>query len=84
MLSLLLVVTNLLDIDRQNSSIDKQHNQTNVNNNSLLTTVLMNDCCNPKETMSGENNFLETFKSGSKRFATLVADTGAKTMLKVR
>lgn len=37
--------------------------------------------------MSGNNqptSFLDTFKSGSKRFATLVADTGAKTMLKVR
>jgi hypothetical protein len=34
--------------------------------------------------MSNQTNFLETFKSGSKRFATLVADTGAKTMLKVR
>ena len=34
--------------------------------------------------MSNQNTFLDTFKSGSKRFATLVADTGAKTMLKVR
>lgn len=34
--------------------------------------------------MSGQQKFLENFKSGSKRFATLVADTGAKTMLKVR
>lgn len=34
--------------------------------------------------MSDKHTFLDTFKSGSKRFATLVADTGAKTMLKVR
>jgi len=34
--------------------------------------------------MSNQTTFLDTFKSGSKRFATLVADTGAKTMLKVR
>eukprot|EP00984_Skeletonema_dohrnii_P023434 scaffold12522_cov152-Skeletonema_dohrnii-CCMP3373.AAC.1 len=32
--------------------------------------------------MSNQTTFLDTFKSGSKRFATLVADTGAKTMLK--
>mmetsp|Transcript_19990 Transcript_19990/g.31201 ORF Transcript_19990/g.31201 Transcript_19990/m.31201 type:complete len:155 (-) Transcript_19990:217-681(-) len=32
--------------------------------------------------MSNQPTFLDTFKSGSKRFATLVADTGAKTMLK--
>eukprot|EP00986_Skeletonema_menzelii_P014387 scaffold9508_cov169-Skeletonema_menzelii.AAC.7 len=32
--------------------------------------------------MSNQQTFLDTFKSGSKRFATLVADTGAKTMLK--
>mmetsp|Transcript_24762 Transcript_24762/g.35435 ORF Transcript_24762/g.35435 Transcript_24762/m.35435 type:complete len:160 (-) Transcript_24762:176-655(-) len=33
--------------------------------------------------MSGnQHTFLDTFKSGSKRFASLVADTGAKTMLK--
>ncbi len=32
--------------------------------------------------MSNQHTFLDTFKSGSKRFATLVADTGAKTMLK--
>mmetsp|Transcript_16596 Transcript_16596/g.25124 ORF Transcript_16596/g.25124 Transcript_16596/m.25124 type:complete len:157 (+) Transcript_16596:100-570(+) len=43
----------------------------------------MSSCCSPTgEEMSNQTTFLDTFKSGSKRFATLVADTGAKTMLK--